>query len=174
VITLLDETHLRALCDHLSRHGAESGRDGDVIFRPRSADDPLDEELTISRHRTGWSKPLTEALWLRTWAVVDDGVIHGHLDLHGGRLPTELHRATLGMGVERGSRGKGHGRALLELAMKWSRNAELVWLDLGVFAHNARARTLYHSVGFVEVGLVRDQFRVEGVQIDDVAMVLKL
>jgi len=173
-ITLLDEPHLMALCGHLRRHGAESGRDGDVIFRPRSADDPLDEELTISRHRTGWQRPLTEALWLRTWAIVNDGTICGHLDLQGGRLPTELHRATLGMGIERGARGKGHGRALLEHAIKWSRRAELDWLDLGVFAHNTGARKLYASVGFVEVGIVRDQFRVEGMQIDDVVMVRKL
>jgi len=49
-----------------------------------------------------------------------------------------------------------------------------VWIDLGVFAHNEAARALYKSVGFVEVGTVKDQFRVDGVSIDDVSMTLAL
>jgi ribosomal protein S18 acetylase RimI-like enzyme len=80
----------------------------------------------------------------------------------------------LGMGVERGARGNGLGRALLAAAIAWARTAELAWLDLGVFAHNERARALYRTVGFVEVGTTRDRFRVDGVVIDDVAMVLAL
>jgi RimJ/RimL family protein N-acetyltransferase len=51
---------------------------------------------------------------------------------------------------------------------------ELAWLDLGVFAHNHRARKLYAAVGFVEVGVTRDRFRVDDTRIDDVAMVLAL
>jgi RimJ/RimL family protein N-acetyltransferase len=43
-----------------------------------------------------------------------------------------------------------------------------------VFAHNHRARKLYASFGFVEVGITRDRFRVDGTVIDDVAMVLAL
>jgi ribosomal protein S18 acetylase RimI-like enzyme len=80
----------------------------------------------------------------------------------------------LGMGVERGFRGQGHGRALLAAAIAWAKNAELAWLDLGVFAHNRRARALYAAVGFVEVGITRDRYRVDGTVIDDVAMVLAL
>ena len=150
--------------------GARWGRD----LRPRPAEDPLDEELTISRHLEGWSKPLSEALWLRTWGIIDGDMIRGHLDLHGGRLPAELHRATLGLGIERGARGTGLGRALIDVAINWARDAELAWLDLSVFAHNTRARKLYVSTGFVVVGQVHDQFRVDGARIDDVAMVLRL
>jgi putative acetyltransferase len=106
--------------------------------------------------------------------VVIGREIVGHLDLHGGRLASEFHRAMLGMGVERGSRGKGHGRALLAAAIEWARDAELAWLDLGVFAHNHRARALYAAAGFVEVGITRDRFRVDDVAIDDVAMALAL
>ena len=80
----------------------------------------------------------------------------------------------LGMGVERRWRGQGYGRALLAAAIAWARRAELAWLDLGVFAHNRRARALYASTGFVEVGITRDRFRVDDTTIDDVAMVLAL
>jgi ribosomal protein S18 acetylase RimI-like enzyme len=174
MIVQLDDADLPALVAHIARHSRESGRGGDPIFRPRSSDAPIDELATIERHRMGWSQPLDEPYWLRTWGAVVDSEIRGHLDLHGGRLPSEFHRAMLGMGVERGARGQGHGHALLAAAIAWARNAELSWIDLGVFAHNERARALYRAVGFIEVGTTRDRFRVEGVAIDDVAMVLAL
>jgi GNAT superfamily N-acetyltransferase len=174
MITLLAESRLSALCAHIRRHGAESGRDGDVIFRPRSGDEELDETATIERHRVAWARTLAEPLWMRTWGIVEGTTIRGHLDLDGGRLPAELHRATLGMGIERVARRKGHGRALLDTAIAWARDHELAWLDLGVFAHNEPARALYAAMGFVEVGTTRDQFRVDGVSIDDVMMTLAL
>lgn len=170
----LDEAHLPSLVAHIARHSRESGQAGDPIFRPRASDAPIDEAVTIERHRAGWSLGLDEPFWLRTWGAVVDGEIRGHVDLHGGRMASEGHRALLGMGVERRWRGKGHGRALLGAAITWARRAELAWIDLGVFAHNDRARKLYASVGFVEVGVTRDRFRVDGAQIDDVAMVLAL
>ena len=48
------------------------------------------------------------------------------------------------------------------------------WIDLGVFGHNAVARRLYRGAGFVEVGITHDRFRVDGVSIDDIHMVLAL
>jgi RimJ/RimL family protein N-acetyltransferase len=173
MIALLAEANLPALVAHIDRHTRESGN-GDPIFRPRTLDAPIDERATMERHRVGWALPLDEPNWLRTWGVVIDGTICGHLDLHGGRLSSEGHRALLGMGVERPWRGKGHGKALLGAAITWARRAELSWLDLGVFAHNHRARALYAAVGFVEVGFTRDRFRVDGVAIDDIAMALAL
>ena len=173
-IARLAEEHAPILCAHLARHGAESGRGGDVIFRPRSHDEELDEIAAIERHQAGWARPLSEPMWLRTWGLFEGEAVVGHVDLHGGRLPAELHRATLGMGLERPARGRGHGRALIETAIAWARDHGLAWIDLGVFAHNAVARALYASVGFVEIGTTRDQFRVEGTSIDDVAMTLRL
>jgi GNAT superfamily N-acetyltransferase len=174
MIVQLDDVHLPPLVAHIARHSRESGRGGDLIFRPRSSDAPIDEPAAIERHRGGWGLSLDEPYWLRTWGVVLDGQIRGHLDLHGGRLPSEFHRAMLGMGVERAWRGKGHGRAMLGAAIDWARDAGLAWLDLGVFAHNHRARKLYASVGFVELGTTHDRYRVEDAVIDDVAMALQL
>jgi RimJ/RimL family protein N-acetyltransferase len=174
MIVPLDDRDLVALVAHIARHTAESGHDGDLIFRPRDSDAPVDELATIERHKLGWAQPVDEAFWLRTWGVSQDGHIIGHLDLHGGRMPSEAHRAMLGMGIERAHRGQGHGRGLLAAAIAWAREAGLAWLDLGVFAHNPRARALYRSVGFVEVGTTRDRYRVDGRQIDDVAMALRL
>jgi ribosomal protein S18 acetylase RimI-like enzyme len=174
MITLLGEPGLPALCSHLQRHVHEAGRDGDVITSPRSPSEPFDLAATLERHRIAWARQITDPLWMRTWGLVIDGSIRGHLDLHGGRMPTESHRTFLGMGIERAERGKGHGRALLEAAIAAARKLELAWIDLGVFALNGRARALYASIGFVEVGLVRDRFRVDGVRIDEISMTLAL
>ncbi len=173
MIALLDTADLPALVAHMARHCNESGTDGDLIFRPRSGA-PIDEPATIARHRAGWNQPLDATCWLRTWGVVIDGEIRGHVELHGGQLVADAHRAMLGMGIERSWRGQGHGRALLQAAIAWANQARLAWLDLGVFAHNERARALYRSAGFVEVGRTPDRFRVDGVTIDDIAMVRAL
>lgn len=180
-IARLSGEHAPELCAHIRRHGLESGQGGDVIFRPRSSGEELDEPAAIERHCADWARPLAEPLWLRTWGLFegDDAgapgaTIVGHLDLRGGRLPAELHRATLGMGLERPARRQGHGRALVEAAVAWARDHGLAWLDLGVFAHNRPARALYAAVGFVEIGTTPDQFRVDGTSIDDVAMTLRL
>lgn len=50
------------------------------------------------------------------------------------------------------------------------RERELAWMDLGEFAHNAPARALYAKLGFVEVGTTRDRFRIDGQEIEDIAM----
>jgi len=159
---------------HLRRHLAESGRDGDVMFSPRSADAPFDAEGTAERHLTAWARKLDEPLWTRTWGLFVDREIRGHVDLHGGRVAGELHRAACGLGLERPMRGRGHGRTLMQTAMTWAREHGLAWIDLGVFAHNAPARALYIALGFVEVGVTRDRFRVDGTSIDDIAMTLAL
>lgn len=174
MIRMLSDADVAPLFGHTCRHAEESGRDGDLIFRPRSVHEVLDEVQIGQRVRAGWARSLETPLWLRTWGVFLDTAIVGHLDLTGGRLPAEMHRATLGMGLERRARRRGFGRALLQHAIAWAREHGLAWLDLGVFAHNTPARSLYRSLGFVEVGYVRDQFRVDGAVIDDVAMTLAL
>jgi RimJ/RimL family protein N-acetyltransferase len=101
----------------------------------------------------------------------------GHLELRGGRVPAELHRATLGMGILRAFTGQGHGRRLCEVALRWARDtAELDWIDLGVFAGNEPARKLYRRMGFVEIGVRADAFHLRdaGVAVDDVEMTLRL
>lgn len=171
---MLSEMDFPALFGHMCRHGEESGRNGDVIFRPRTQHEVLDEVQISERVRDAWARGLDQPLWSRTWGVIVDNAIVGHLDLNGGRLPAELHRATLGMGIERRARRKGFGRRLLTAAITWARANKLAWLDLGVFAHNTVARSLYRSIGFVEVGYVKDQFRLDGAIIDDVSMTLAL
>jgi RimJ/RimL family protein N-acetyltransferase len=175
----LDGDDPDAYARHIVDHMAESGRGGlphFAISRIWSRDDV----------RAGFvvrlSKPLDEPLWGRTWLLFAPGAsadrprVVGHLELRGGRVPAEMHRATLGMGILRAHTGRGHGRRLVEAAVRWARDdAGLSWIDLGVFASNAPARKLYSRMGFLEIGRREDAFHLDaGPYVDDVQMALRL
>ncbi len=155
----------------------DNGDDG-VYFSPRSRFDPPPQRTpeAILGYVARMAKGHVEPGWFRLWVarVEATGEVVGHIDLSGGRLPTELHRSEMGMGILLPHRGKGLGPALLDTAIAWARGAGLAWIELGVFACNPRARRLYERFGFTVIGAVPDRFRVEGVVIDDVRMALRL
>jgi RimJ/RimL family protein N-acetyltransferase len=164
---------LRAYVEHVVKHAAESGQHGAPHFSLSRTLAPSDiSDATETR----WARRLDEPLWGRTWLLLDEARVVGHLDLRGGRLRAEMHRAVLAMGIQMAFTGRGHGMRLMQEAVAWARDvARLSWIDLGVFATNTRARKLYARAGFVETGFVRDAFRIDGgVRIDDVPMTLSL
>ena len=160
---------------HIVAHMAESGRAGMPHFALSRTwvQDEIRASL-VSRI----TKALDEPLWGRAWGLfsADGAEMVGHVELRGGRVPAEMHRATLGMGIMRAHTAQGHGRRLIEATVKSAREeAKLEWIDLGVFADNTPARKLYQRMGFVEIGLRRDAFHLDsGVNVDDVLMVLRL
>ena len=84
---------------------------------------------------------------------------------------TGTHRCTLGMGIERPYRSRGHGRALLDHAIAWAETAPILdWVDLGVFDGNEAAMRLYTSRKFIESGRQQDRFRINGMSIADISM----
>jgi GNAT superfamily N-acetyltransferase len=169
MIAMAGEPDFEPLIAHVARKRAERDH---YTNMPYSRSEPFDRAAIEERYRTGWARRLDEVGWRRTWIVPDNGDIRGHLDLMSGRLASEMHLASLGMGIEASHRFMGHGRALLDAAIDWSRAH--AWIDLGVFAGNAPARALYAKAGFVEFGTWRDRFRVDGEVIDDIAMPLAL
>lgn len=172
-IRALGNADLTLFEEHFTRHRAESGR-GEGHFMPFAPDDPrgpagMDpRRLDMPLHAPGWQR------WFG--AFTDNGArIVGHVDVKGEVLAAALHRCELGIGIERAHRGRGLGRRLMQHAIDLARQAEsLDWLDLKVFAHNAPARALYRSLGFIEVGTITDRFRIDGQRIDDVVMTLNV
>lgn len=163
-----------AYADHVVVHMAESGKDGAPIFAPghRSSREEIRDNAAAR-----WARRLTDPLWGREWLLLapGDGVV-GHIELRGGRISTEMHRATLGMGILRAYTGRGHGKRLLDAAIGWARaETEIAWIDLGVFVGNEPARKLYERYGFVPEFIRRDAFRLEdGTRIDDMQMTLRI
>jgi RimJ/RimL family protein N-acetyltransferase len=171
-IKLLRSSELRVVSAHIERHALESGRGEDIVFAPFSE---FDREAYEESRYESWRRACDVPGWERCWAWFEGERVVGHLDLTGAVLYSALHRARLGIGVERSHRGKGIGSALLSAAIQWSRREpELAWLDLSVFAHNLRAQRLYERHGFVEVGRTLDAYRLSERSIDDVHMVLRV
>jgi RimJ/RimL family protein N-acetyltransferase len=171
----LEDRELEAFARFVAEHLAESGVGGSIPFAI-SRKVARDEVRTNAVMR--WSKTLEEPNWGRAWLLWAEqpARIVGHLELKGGRLPAEMHRASLGMGMLRAYTGQGWGGKLIETAVAWSKRvAKLDWIDLGVFSHNLPARKLYRRMGFVEQGLRPDAFHIDGMEhVDDVLMTLDL
>ena len=172
-IRLLTTEAVTPLVAHLVRHAFESGRD-EPFSRARSADDPPDPVALSRRLPAAWATQVGVPGWEICFGLWIDGVVRGHLEMRGGSIPTEMHRASLGMGIERPYRRRGWGRQLLQTAIAWARDRGLAWLDLGVFTDNTPAYALYVRAGFVEIGVTPDRFRIDGQTVDDRSMVLRL
>ncbi len=163
---------LEAYLDHHRIHRAESGSEGDPIFTPFVESGVL-HGARESRER-GWTRSLEEPGWIRSWGAFSLAKIIGDVELHGGEIEANRHRASIGVGVQRPFRGKGLGRTLMQTAISWARSEGIAAIDLGVFEGNPGALHLYQSLGFKSVGTVEDAFRVRGQSINDIRMVLDL
>ncbi len=165
---------------HILRHVAESGTSGSVHFSPVW---DLDRSHVMRETERRWRTPPHHCGWGRAWLLWTHAwndpseprpVVVGHVELRGSPIVAALHRAELSIGVEAPYRGRGGARALMSAAVAWARDLEgLCAVDLRVFAHNEVARALYRAVGFQQVGLVRDAYRMrDGTSVDDVLMTL--
>ncbi len=99
-----------------------------------------------------------------------DGRIVGWCDAM--RLTEEgfRHNATLGIGLLPEWRGRGLGRRLLDKVLTRCGEAGVERVELSVYADNAPAIRLYHSVGFEDEGLRRRQRFLDGVYWDVLMM----
>ena len=97
------------------------------------------------------------------------GVV-GRLSLARDPHPASLHVADLGLMVAAGHRRRGIGRALLQRAVEWAREAGVSKLELHVFPHNEPAIALYRAFGFVEEGYRRRHYRRGAEYVDAILM----
>ena len=81
---------------------------------------------------------------------------------HGTPTRPARHVADLGLMVAESHRRRGIGRALLEQAVAWARDAEVRKLELHVFPWNEPAIALYETFGFEREGLRRDHYVATG------------
>ncbi len=168
-----------AYVGHMRRHSLENGREGTPLFMPYGDEHPYDAHDGGERRRRLWAAAVDATDWGRGWglqATPSDGSpprLVGHIELQVSFPPTAHHRANMGMGLERGFRGRGQGRALLTTAIEWARaEPSLRWMDLGVFGGNERAIALYERFGFREVGRTAERFLVDGRPVEDISMTL--
>ena len=80
------------------------------------------------------------------------------------------HVADISVYVERAWRGRGVGRQLLETLIGCGRELGYHKLVLAAFPFNAPGVALYGRVGFIEVGVYREQGWLDGKWVDVVVM----
>ncbi|MGW7056756.1 N-acetyltransferase family protein [Streptomyces sp. NPDC054887] len=86
-------------------------------------------------------------------------------------LPCNAHvRQIQGLAVADSARGRGIGRALLRASCAAARRRGALRMTLRVLGHNAPARALYASEGFVVEGVLPGEFHLDGRYVDDVLM----
>ncbi|MBN0047339.1 GNAT family N-acetyltransferase [Streptomyces actuosus] len=79
-------------------------------------------------------------------------------------------RHVRGLVVAEEARGLGAGRALVRAAVDEARDGGFRRITLRVLGHNAPARRLYESEGFVVEGVQPEEFLLDGAYVDDVLM----
>ncbi len=166
-----DIAHYRA---HLQRHFAESGR-GEPTFAPFPSGANIDFDGWQRLVEAQLALPLWVPCWRRAWCIWEDAKVVGHVELTGADLVVSLHRATLGVGLEREYRGQGRGKSAMSEALRWAKSqAELSWVDLSVFSHSHRAIALYRKLGFEELCTRIDRHRIDGERITEIMMAVSL
>jgi len=97
----------------------------------------------------------------------------GHLMLEPLGLSSTRHVSQLTIVVHPGQTGKGYGKALMEYAIEWARDSNLVEkIELRVRSTNARAIALYESLGFAREGELKNRIKLKYGYADDICMAL--
>ncbi len=101
-----------------------------------------------------------------------DGRVSGYVLVHQN-IPLASHRHVLGingLAVDPSAQGRGVGRALVEAAVAEAGRRGASKVSLRVLGENAGARRLYERCEFVVEGVLRGEFVLDGVVVDDVLM----
>ncbi|MFD3465114.1 GNAT family N-acetyltransferase [Streptomyces sp. NPDC058682] len=86
-------------------------------------------------------------------------------------LETNRHvRHIQGLAVLESARGSGVGQALIEAACAAARAGGARRMNLRVLGHNGPAQQLYRRCGFAVVGVLPEEFLLDGAYVDDVWM----
>ena len=105
-----------------------------------------------------------------------DGRVVGYVRLAPPTpLPESRHVLMInGLAVDPAARGHGVGRALLTASEEHAAELGAIKLSLRVLATNTAARAMYEHAGFQVEGVLRGEFRIDGVDVDDIVMALRV
>jgi RimJ/RimL family protein N-acetyltransferase len=131
----------------------------------------------------GWRSVGEERRYLRAlrrhpdaavFVAEDDGIVVARLSVARDPHSASRHVADLGLMVAASHRRLGIGRALLERAVAWARDAGVRKLELHVFPWNEPAIRLYEEFGFEREGLRKDHYRRGDDYVDAILMAYRV
>ncbi|MCG2641623.1 MULTISPECIES: GNAT family N-acetyltransferase [Bradyrhizobium] len=102
--------------------------------------------------------------------AIADGAVVGWCNVPPASRAVSAHVGDLFMGLVPDFRGKGFGERLLRRAIQAADVFGFRRIELGVFATNTAAASLYRKVGFVEEGTKRLAILVDGIYHDEIIM----
>lgn len=155
----------------------------DVVIRPARAED---EGEILELARSAWSRvsepgperPADAAVFderhpVESFLVAERGrrIVGYVAQAPASPLETNRHvRHIQGLAVLESARGGGVGQALVEAACAAARAGGARRMNLRVLGHNGPARQLYGRCGFAVVGVLPEEFLLDGAYVDDVWM----
>lgn len=93
---------------------------------------------------------------------------------HGSNLKRIKHRVSLGISILHEYQGKGLGTLLMEMLVKHARENNKRTVELEVRRDNPVAIHIYEKIGFVQEGIKKEAFFVDGNYIDLIQMAIYL
>jgi RimJ/RimL family protein N-acetyltransferase len=172
----LPQSRFVEFAEYLDDHLSDNGKGDSGYFQPLSNDISGVPRANADAFREALIASLDARGWRRAWvARTEEDRFVGHIDLRSHSETYASHRCVLGMGVDRGFRRQGLGRALIMHAMEWAATQnELEWIDLQVLSSNQKAMALYRAAGFSEIGTIPRMFRIDGQYLSQSLMTLRL
>ncbi len=88
-----------------------------------------------------------------------------------GYYPARIrHRAKFSISVKKEYWNQGIGTEMIKRIFEQAKNLKIRIIELEVIADNERGINLYHKMGFVDIGIYKDYFFVNGIFKDAVVM----
>lgn len=136
----------------------------------------LDKRQTIETESEWLARKLASIELGQQISVVSivDGKLVGNSEVMRGISSDEYNHGKLGISIMKDYRDMGIGSEMLQTLVEESRKAELMTIELEVFATNLRAIHLYETVGFKQVGRIPRKIFRGGRYTDIIIMSLEL
>jgi len=100
-----------------------------------------------------------------------DGKVVGNLNYSGGLRERTAHTGEFGVSVLKEYWGHGIGEDLIKFLIEWSKTSGIVRkINLRVRSDNFRGIQLYKRLGFVEEGISKRDFLIDGAFYDSLLM----
>jgi|APTNR8051073442_1049403.scaffolds.fasta_scaffold00553_25 ribosomal protein S18 acetylase RimI-like enzyme len=175
-IIALNKERLEDFFQYLAIHISENGLNGTTLFQPLSKQQSTLSNELKSKFENGMNKEYGEIGWRKTWVAINqENKIVGHIDIRSNNQLNAEHRVILGMGVDRNFRNIKIGYKLLDFIIEYCRNNQKIsWIDLDVLSNNIPAKSLYEKMGFEQLSVTKDMFRIANISYDYTFMTLNV
>lgn len=103
-------------------------------------------------------------------ALKDDKII-GNLNFNGGLRKRIEHTGEFGVSVLKEYWGNGIGEELIKYLINWSKKSTIIRkINLRVKSDNIKGICLYKKLGFIEEGIVKKDYLINGIFYDSILM----